>query len=49
MSIPQGKLFVTTLGAAIDYELLERSYGNKEITAVAARDAAPDELQVVIR
>jgi len=50
MSIQQGKLFVTTPGAAIDYKLLERSYGNKEIAAVATRDGtALDELQAAVR
>jgi hypothetical protein len=48
MSIQQGRLFVTTPDAAIDYELLERSYGNKEITAMATPDVtALDGLQVV--
>jgi hypothetical protein len=49
MSIQRGKLFVTTPGAAIDYKLLERSYGNKEIAAVATRDGtALDELQAAV-
>lgn len=50
MSIQQGKLFVTTSSGAMDYELLERSYGNKDITAVATRDVtALNELQLAIR
>jgi hypothetical protein len=50
MSIQQGKLFVTTSSGAMNYELLERSYGNKDITAVATRNVtALDELQLAIR
>lgn len=50
MSIQQGKLFVTTSGAAIDYELSDRSSVNKSNTAVATHEStAADEWHVAIR
>jgi hypothetical protein len=50
MSIQQGKLFVAHSGATADYELLERSYGDKGVSAVTAQEVtAPAEMKVAIR